>query len=136
MMSLLNQYNTGRTLDLNLVLVLEKHALECHLLGFSYFSSLVRFHVQFSCNFYSKMDGWFQIPSEKVLEDFFANFWSYFVVKFLHFLKESKYFSLYLSYTMKPRKSRKRLKKCTLEIEGFQSVINPWNNLQTCHLNT
>ena len=126
--------NTGRTLDLNLVLVLEKHALECHLLGFSYFSSLVRFHVQFSCNFYSKMDGWFQIPSEKVLEDFFANFWSYFVVKSLHFLKESKYFSLsFLHYETK--KSRKRLKKCTPEIEGFQSVILPWNNLQTFNLN-
>ena len=60
---------------------------------------------------------------------------SYFVVKSLHFIKESKSFFL-SSYTMKPRKSRKRLKKCILEIEGFQSVILPWNSLQTCHLNT
>ena len=58
-----------------------------------------------------------------------------FVVKSLHFIKESKYFSLsFLSYETK--RSRERLKKCILKIEGFQSVILPWNNLQTCHFNT
>ena len=40
---------------------------------------------------------------------------SYFVVKSLHFLKESKYFFL-SSYTKKPRKSRKKIEK-----------MYPWN---------
>ena len=66
--------------------------------------------------------------------NFLRSLRSYFVVKSLHFLKESKYFSLSLSLLYyETKKSRKKLKKCTLKIEGFQSVILPWNNLQTCH---
>ena len=53
----------------------------------------------------------------------------------LHFLKESKYFSLSLSlslsYTTKPQKSHgKDWKKD--QNWGFQFVTLPWNNLQTC----
>ena len=57
---------------------------------------------------------------------FFRSLRSYFVVKSLHSL----------SYTTKPKNHGKDRKKRILKIDGFQSVILPLNNLQTCHLNT
>ena len=59
---------------------------------------------------------------------------SYFVVKSLHFLKESKIFPS-LFPILRNQKNHEKIEKCNLEIEGFQSVILSWKNLQTCHLN-
>ena len=64
---------------------------------------------------------------------------SYFVVKSLHFLKESKYFPLSFPYyeisgtiSYETKKSWKRLKKIYRQNWGVSSVTLPWKDIQTC----
>ena len=58
-----------------------------------------------------------------IFPQFLRSLRSYFVVKSLHFLKESKYFFL-SSYTIKPRKSRKKI--VPLKLRGFNPSFYHW----------